>query len=175
MKKLRDLTIKEYKDLQELLMEEGEKDFYSIMEVVGEDMNGMGVEEFQRKWEELQKDTARNKKRGIHKFYKINNKIYTLSLNPFKLSAGQFLDLQHGMGRGEEVMLSTVLIPLWRRYGEGYDILKVREEIREHMRIGDAMEISDFFLNTSSRLLKTTLLFSRYKWMKMKQKEKQNK
>ena len=181
MKQLRDLTIQEFEKLKELLQEENQEqiDYFSILEVMGEDYRSMSVETFQKIWTEIQSGNYRNLKRGVRRYYWVNGKRYKLTLNPLSLKAGQFLDLQYILQTGNKIeeLLSVVLIPSplwWKRYhyNEGYDIMEVRKELREHMRIGDAMEISDFFLMVGTKLLKVTLDYSKKKLWRMEKKQK---
>ena len=183
MKQLRDLTIKEFEQLKELLQEENQEqiDYFSILELMGEDYRSMSVDTFQKVWSEIQSGNYRNVKRGVRKHYWVNGRRYKLTMNPLSLKAGQFLDLQYILQTGNkmEELLSVVLIPspLWWKpshYNDGYDLLEVRKELKEHMKIGDAMEISDFFLRVGTKLLKVTRDYSRKKLWKMEKNLKNN-
>lgn len=178
MKELKNLTIKEYYEYEEMLKADT-PDVFGIFELFGEDATKMPFDEFEKKMREIQNMHIPSDE-GVHKYYKLNGKRYKASLNHLKLSAGQFIDFQSYMKdfKMEEV-LSVFLIPQtksWRgwstpKYNDGYDVLKVQEDILNHMTIGQANNLRAFFLKLSTLSLKTMKAFSEKKEFKMRKKK----
>jgi hypothetical protein len=77
-----------------------------------------------------------------------------------------------------EEVLSVFLIPQYRKWGKwhtykynsGYDVIKVQENLYNHMKIGDAQELSNFFLKSSVKLLGLMKGFLEKKQVKEKKK-----
>lgn len=68
-------------------------------------------------------------------------------------------------------VLSVFLIPEGKKYNEGYDIVKLQDDIEQHMPITDAMAIA-FFLSSYSRVfLQVFLRCFKKKVRKMKMDE----
>ena len=176
MRHIKDFSIKEFTQYQEMLQYD-EPDMISIFNLFGLDMMSLSYDAFQKKWMEIiSMVLPRN---GVEKYYKINGVRYKACLNHLKLSAGQFIDFQSYMRdfKLEEVM-SVFLIPQHKKWGRwvtpkynsGYDIIKVQENLYNHMKIGDAQELSAFFLDSSVKLLGLMKGFLEKKQYKMKKK-----
>lgn len=111
------------------------------------------------------------------KWYWINGTKYRATLDPFKYTAAQFIDLQWTMANGQKLnqILSVILIPGkksltgWKfpKYGDGYDPLKVQEDLLD-FKIVWAQALSSFFLNQSVGLLKVTKEYSENQLIMMK-------
>ena len=188
IKDLNSLTIKEFELYSELIGDEqSEPDVYGIFELFGLDASGMVYDDFYKKLKEIQ--SMRLSTKGVKKVYTINGRRFKASLNPIKLSAGQFIDFQSYLSSGAKLqsILSVFLIPqdkswflgkyITKKYNTGYDIFEVQTYLYENMRIGDASELSAFFLTWSNKLLKTMRDYSAKKlaMMKYKQFKKQQK
>lgn len=176
LRHLKDLTIKEFTQYQEMLQFE-EPDMMSIFELFGLDMNAMSYDKFQKTWMNIVSMTLPIN--GVEKHYKINGVRYKACLNHLKLSAGQFIDFQSYMRDFKlEEVLSVFLIPQYRKWGRwhtykynsGYDVLDVQENLYNHMKIGDAQELSNFFLKSSVKLLELMKGFLEKKMYKEKRK-----
>jgi hypothetical protein len=168
IKDLNSLTIKEFELYSELIGDEqSEPDVYGIFELFGLDASGMVYDDFYKKLKEIQ--SMRLSTKGVKKVYTINGRRFKASLNPIKLSAGQFIDFQSYLSSGAKLqsILSVFLIPqdkswflgkyITKKYNTGYDIFEVQTYLYENMRIGDASELSAFFLTWSNKLLKTKI------------------
>ena len=177
LRQLQDFTIKEYYEYQEMLSGD-EPDIFGIFELFGESAIDMPFDTFEKKWKEIQEMQVVNKRAS--KYYKINGMKYKAQLNHLKVSAGQFIDFQSYMKNLKvEEILSVFLIPMKKsmfsytelKYNDGYDVLEVQKDILNHMTIGEAVGLSDFFLESSMKLLKTMKESLEKKEFKMK-KEK---
>lgn len=184
MKKLNDLTIKEYNEYLELLGTESHLMnngiLFQIMELFGfEDVEEMSVEEMNKAQNWINMQTLEPAK--IKRYYIINGKRYYPTLNLTKFKAAQFIDLQTFIAEGKiEKILGAILLPTKRtwlfkykkmKYSENYDYFEVVSDIYNNMKIGDAQAISAFFLKTSETLLRTIQVFSHRRLMKMKLKQ----
>lgn len=89
---------------------------------------------------------------------KINGVKYKLLKDVNSMTAGQYIDFQSYLDNklGVEYILSTILIPEGKKYGE-YDVAPVIEDIRKYLDIQTAVSIRFFFqkklLNTIKRFL----------------------
>ena len=176
MRHIKDFTIKEFMQYQEMLQYD-EPDMISIFNLFGLDMMKLSYDVYQRKWMEIVSMVL--PRNGVEKHYTIKGTRYKVCLNHLKLSAGQFIDFQTYMRdfKLEEVM-SVFLIPQHKKWGRwvtpkynsGYDIIKVQENLYNHMKIGDAQELSAFFLDSSVKLLGLMKGFLEKKQYKMKKK-----
>lgn len=94
-------------------------------------------------------DDVRTKKR-----YRLKGKLYNVCLDADKITTAQYIDYQtysKDLERNIAEILSVVLIPRGKRYGEGYDVAKLIGDIRESFPLGDALSIAKVF---------------RYRWLK---------
>jgi len=136
----------------------------------------MPYDKFEKMWNSIQHQTLSTK--GVKREYKIGNRIFHACLNPFKLKAAQFIDFQTYLQNFKmQSVLSVFLIPVERKvlfkkvpckYNTDYDIYEVQNFLYENMTIGEASELSNFFLNWSMILLKTMKESSEKKLWKMR-------
>lgn len=94
-------------------------------------------------------DDVRTKKR-----YRLKGKLYNVCLDADKITTAQYIDYQtysKDLESNIAEILSVVLIPRGKRYGEGYDVAKLIGDIRESFPLGDALSIAKVF---------------RYRWLK---------
>lgn len=175
-KHLKDLTIEEFNSYSEMLSMD-EPDIFGIFELFGMDAINMPMDKFQQQWTKIQQMVLIPK--GVERVYNIKGKRYKAELNHLKLSAGQFIDFQTYMREFKlEEILSVFLIPQYRKWGRwrthkynsGYDIIEVQEHLLKNMTIGDAQNLSNFFLESSVKLLELMKGFSEKKLYKEKAK-----
>lgn len=94
-------------------------------------------------------DDVRTKKR-----YRLKGKLYNVCVDADKITTAQYIDYQtysKDLESNIAEILSVVLIPRGKRYGEGYDVAKLIGDIRESFPLGDALSIAKVF---------------RYRWLK---------
>lgn len=90
-------------------------------------------------------------KASIKSTYKLNGTKYSAMFDITRLTAGQFIDFRNYSANGAaklEDILSVCMIPKGKSYNQGYDILKVKNDILS-LPLPDAQAISFFFLNQS--------------------------
>ncbi len=96
------------------------------------------------------------------KTYLIGGREYVACLDPDKMTTAQYIDFQMLDDYSHQIaeMLSVILVPKGKKYGEGYEIADVRKEIYERMKIEDALTLANFYLTlfeVSTRLTKVLL------------------
>lgn len=77
-----------------------------------------------------------------------------------RMTAAQYIDFQSFAKQGAEGvpgLLSCLLVPEGRRYGDGYDPAEIQTAIRDHMPVTDALLLQAFFLASSRRSMADTL------------------
>jgi len=107
----------------------------------------------------------------------INGNRYNITPSAAQMTAGQFIDYQNTINSNNRDDLSLLcalfIIPEGKKYGDGYDVLELRDELNDHMCIRDALGIS-FFLQKSFTVLSTTILRSLVRKMKRAAKREKN-
>lgn len=95
--------------------------------------------------------------------YIINNKEYYIDKKLDNLTYAQFVDFQNYYGQRdrEAELLSTVIIPKGKKYGEDYDLDEVIEEIKQYVSIEDYNSIMYYFFVLSLNLSNSTLTYLR--------------
>ena len=109
--------------------------------------------------------------------YVINGKEYVLCTNTQKLTASQFIDFQNlykDLDNNKHKILALLLVPKGMKYGEGYDVDKVADEIDQHFSIIDANACMLFFSLLYKALTIATLTYS-IKQMKREMRREKNK
>lgn len=77
--------------------------------------------------------------------YTINGKPYVLTMNFHKLTTGQYIDFQsYTKSEDYEQMLSVFLVPRGRKYGDGYDVWEVQQDILT-MPVEEVLGLMGFF------------------------------
>lgn len=159
MKQLKDFSIKEFNEYNEILAEEVVNEA-EILRMFGLDIEKLSIKEYKKYMSEINKMTLDTK---LKRTYTINGKRYKPNLNLLKINAAQFIDFQAYMKDFKiENVLSIFMIPQiktwygWKdgKYNDGYNPLEVIEDMRNHFKMSDAKVLSDFFLSQSTRLLK---------------------
>ena len=107
--------------------------------------------------------------------YTINNKEYEVFLSLRNMTVAQYVDFQTFYKEQDKYykeLLACFLIPKGMKYGEGYDITEVANNIGEHLSIVDANSILFFFTLLYQSLTKVTLNYSIRNMKKVMRKEK---
>ena len=95
---------------------------------------------------------------------KLNGKTYDVVRKVEDLTAAQYIDYQAFMkmddpdGKLGEI-LSIFIIPEGKKYGEGYDIVDVINEIKEYLPVTVAFNICFFFRKKQIKSIKRTLIY----------------
>lgn len=86
---------------------------------------------------------------------------YTVPRNPAKITTAQFVDFKNysAMDKKRPVpeLLSAMLVPEGCRYGEGYEVTEVQQNIRENLDTVSAFALSGFFLKSWVRFTRDSL------------------
>lgn len=96
----------------------------------------------------------------IENKYKINGNDYEVWLDIQNMNMAQYIDFQTFYKKPDENLkqiIACFLLPKGKKYGDGYDIVKVVNEIGEHLSIVDARSIMFFFALAFQSLTKVTL------------------
>jgi hypothetical protein len=92
--------------------------------------------------------------------YKINGQMYEVHLNVEDMTMSQYIDFQTFIKEKEKYLkniCACFLIPKGKKYGEGYSISEVVEDIGNYFSIVDAHSIFFFFIILFQSLTKATL------------------
>ena len=115
--------------------------------------------------------------------YIINNTRYIVNLNPQKILTAQYIDYQSidkDMYNNLPGILACIMVPEGHTYNDGgYDMEKVKKDIREHFRIVHALSLTRFFfqqyITLTQRSLQSLTRILRKEMKKEKNPEKKNK
>lgn len=108
----------------------------------------------------------------IRNTYTLGNTKYILQKDLKSISVAQWVDFQSYLKDGSGVenwhhILSVLFFPEGcEEYGEGFDLLKVKEDISNYLSVADAMAISTFFLTLEKELSLRFLLSTRRRMLK---------
>lgn len=139
-----------------------------------EEILNLGTNKFSRLLlqTEFLKDMPKAK---IQDKYIINGNKYDVFLTLKEMSVAQYIDFQtysRDKEKNIKEMLSVFLIPHGKKYGEGYDVGEVINEIGEHLSIVDAYSVLFFFILLYQSLTKVILDCSTKDLKKMLKKTK---
>lgn len=99
----------------------------------------------------------------IQDTYTINGNKYEVFLSLKDMNVAQYIDFQtfyKNQDKYYKELLACFLIPKGKKYGDGYDIQKVKDDIGNHLSIVDANSILFFFVLLFQSLTKATLTYS---------------
>lgn len=105
--------------------------------------------------------------------YTINGNKYEVFLTLKDMSVAQYIDFQTFYKEQDKYykeLLACFLIPKGKKYGEGYDIQKVIDDIGNHLSIVDGNSILFFFVLLYRSLTKAMLTYSIRQMKKAKKK-----
>lgn len=92
--------------------------------------------------------------------YTINGQIYDVQFNLQDMTMSQYIDFQTFCKDRDKYMreiIACFLIPKGKKYGEGYRLSDVIEDIGNHFSIVDAYSVCFFFIISFQSLTKATL------------------
>lgn len=162
-----DITIGQYEKLTRIINEERGDDFtYKAIAVCFNkeldevlEMNYIKVMQMARQIAPLSKNAPTPSRAKSE--YKLNRK-YKVTMNPNELTTAQYIDFQ-GIGNDYEnntpELLAILMIPDGHTYNTGYEMKDVVADIRDNMKVEDALGLSAFFLH----LLKKSIAVARRK------------
>lgn len=106
--------------------------------------------------------------------YEVAGVKYNLTPNAEKMTAGQFIDYQSTAESNPEdlsMFMAILCVPEGKKYGEGYDVMELRQTFYEKFPYTHAMGVCFFFQKTSSALLTSFLSYLTRKIKRTKKKE----
>lgn len=95
--------------------------------------------------------------------YIINGQKYNVASKPERITTAQYIDYQSYAKDAENHLaeiLSLVLIPDGKTYGDGYDVAMVIDDIRAFFPVCDALALSKVFRCRWLKSIRRSLLFS---------------
>lgn len=180
-----DLTIKKYRELMSI--ERGDDDMeygvdiLSVLSDIDQDeLMEMPLDDFTKlmsKTSFLSQPIERTEYKKLGKKITINGNEYKLIKDAKELTAGQYIDYKAYVSRDNFLdmlpyIMTIFLIPIGKKYNNGYDIAELAKEFDEHMGLPMALSISDFFLHQSLLSTKSSILYLKWKMKRMLKKEK---
>lgn len=178
------LTIGKYR---ELLALEKEDDFtyglqiLSILSDIDEDeLMNMPLDEYTKlmaKTKFIYTQVPRMDYKKLGNTIVINGKKYDIVKDAKKMTAGQYIDYKTYIQKENfydvlPFILTVFIVPSGCKYGVGYDVEELAKELNDNLNVRTALCISDFFLNQSQFLIKTSLRYLVWKMRRMEKKEK---
>ena len=94
------------------------------------------------------------------KSYRVDGWTLVPVVDARRMTAAQYIDFQSFAKQGAEGvpgLLSCLLVPEGRRYGDGYDPAEIQTAVRDHMSVEDALRLQAFFLASCRRSMADTL------------------
>lgn len=111
-----------------------------------DDVLAMPLDEFKERMKELAWMNVPPEIEQPKEEYTINGKQYVLTMNFHKLTTAQYIDFQsYTKSEDYSQMLSVFLIPKGKKYGEGYDVFEVQQDLKQ-MPVGEVLGLMGFFI-----------------------------
>lgn len=179
-----DLTIEKFYELKDIDTSEGELD--TIIQAIAvlsdmddDDVMNLPLPEFNERSKKLAfiKTQPQLMKKLPDKIV-INNKKYNILKDASKMKAGQYIDYKSyakdfdSINKNLALILTTIVIPENKTYGEGYDTVELAEEFKKNVSIVMALSISNFFFRKFQSFSNNMLIYSELVMRKMIRKEK---
>lgn len=107
--------------------------------------------------------------------YIIKGKEYTVQLNLNNMTTAQYIDFQNfykDYNKNFKYIFLCFLIPKGKKYGEGYDVIELADELYDYISISVVTDIMVFFCNLLKSLTIATVISSIRETKKLLKKEK---
>lgn len=173
----KDINLKEYKKIVEILNRELDSDLEKdisilavLLNVPEDSLYDMNIMELQRllgqmSWIKEEKYVYKNKIKKMNKLV-IDGKEYVVNPDINKFTVSQYLDFQNFWDNRNERMgnlLAVFIIPKGCKYNEGYDVIKLADRLEEVFTLDDWNDVCFFFLKNYYSSIKVSLIYS--EWM----------
>lgn len=173
----KDIKLKEYKKIVEILNRELDSDLEKdisilavLLNVPEDSLYDMNIMELQRllgqmSWIKEEKYVYKNKIKKMNKLV-IDGKEYVVNPDINKFTVSQYLDFQNFWDNRNERMgnlLAVFIIPKGCKYNEGYDVIKLADRLEEVFTLDDWNDVCFFFLKNYYSSIKVSLISS--EWM----------
>ena len=163
MKTWKDITLRQFNKIQDLLQEIDEYTTLNIIDVLYDvdsaDMPAMEVmNKYAHSLDFLMTTIPTNEK--LKDVYTINQREYNSNINLTQMTTAQFVDYQNYSKENPvdiSKCLSVFIIPKGHTYNDGYDLKQVQEDIKD-LDMVTINTLAFFFKKSYILLLETTLL-----------------
>ena len=163
MKTWKDITLRQFNKIQDLLQEIDEYTTLNIIDVLYDvdsaDMPAMEVmNKYAHSLDFLMTTIPTNEK--LKETYTINQREYNSNINLTQMTTAQFVDYQNYSKENPvdiSKCLSVFIIPKGHTYNDGYDLKQVQEDIKD-LDMVTINTLAFFFKKLYILLLETTLL-----------------
>lgn len=163
MKTWKDITLRQFNKIQDLLQEIDEYTTLNIIDVIYDvDSANLPAMEVMNKYAHsldfLMTTIPTNEK--INEIYTINNREYNSNINLTQMTTAQFVDYQNYSKENPvdiSKCLSVFIIPKGHTYNDGYDLKQVQDDIKD-LDMVTINTLAFFFKKLYVLLLEITLL-----------------
>lgn len=179
-----DLTLDKFYEISDIDTSEGELEtivqaIAILSDIDEDDVLNLPINEFNERSKKLAfiKTKPELSKKLPDKIV-INGKRYIILKDASKMTAGQYIDYKsyakdfESINKNLALILTTVIIPEGKVYGDGYDTVELAEEFKKNVSIVLALSISNFFFRQFQRYSNNILTYLEWTMRKMMRKEK---
>lgn len=178
--KWEDITIKQFKDIQDVLKSEEDETGLTVKLLAylsGKEEDyflDLPIDQFKKEAKLLdflnEKPSAKIKER-----YTVNGQVFTLNVNVSKMPTAQYIDYTSVLQNSPDnyaLLLSVLLIPEGKEYNAGYDIQENARLFENSFKWVDVETIAFFFSRLLSEYTKHTISYLTRKLKRLSRKEK---
>jgi hypothetical protein len=179
----RDLPIGKYLEICEIDRREDLEDINKQVSIIAilsgmdeEDIYNLPIEEYRElaiKAEFLK--TPYDGEILTAKRYGLNGMVLEPVTDFRKITTAQYIDFQtfaKDVERNIVEVVSTMLIPVGKKYNQDYDVVELQNALRQHLSVADAISLFAFFFVQYTQSIKDSLTFSKEAAMKLRDPEK---
>lgn len=176
MKDWKDISLKQYYTIKELLEEPDEWTTYNIIDLLySVDSVNLTLTELKKYNNALEFLNKEVPVVNLKEKYELNGVIYNSNYNLTQVTAAQFIDYQNYIGTDRfEDYLSVFFIPEGHKYNDGYDIDKVKKDLLE-LDFPTVKSVAFFFTIFLAKLQNSFLYYLKKDLRKMKMEKSKRK
>lgn len=176
MKDWKDITLKQYYTIKELLEEPDDYTTYNIIDLLySVDSVNLPLTELKKYNNALEFLNKEVPVVNIKDKYNINGVVYNSNFNLTQVTAAQFIDYQNYIGTEHfEDYLSVFFIPEGHQYNDGYDIEQVKKDLLE-LDFPTVKSVAFFFTIFLAKLQNSFLSYLKKDLRKMKMEKEKRK
>ena len=166
----KDITIKMFLQIQDIIKDDetpdSEKEILIANAIYGTDITELPIIEYKKKMIDLKFLNEKPKDEKLASNYTINGTKYKSSADLASIQANQFIDFQNYAKKEDMIgCISCFFIPEGHKYNDGYDMLKVKEDVGD-LPITTGNALAFFF---KSQYITLLVLSQRSSLKKMKE------
>ena len=176
MKDWKDITLKQYYTIKELLEQPDDYTTYNIIDLLySVDSVNLPLTELKKYNNALEFLNKEVPVVNIKDKYNINGVVYNSNFNLTQVTAAQFIDYQNYIGTEHfEDYLSVFFIPEGHQYNDGYDIEQVKKDLLE-LDFPTVKSVAFFFTIFLAKLQNSFLSYLKKDLRKMKMEKEKRK